>query len=225
MMPHSEPPLTLSFANSPENSVFSLRSRGKPLLSRAISLCRALCTSATKESILRWPRPAFLSLRRILVNDAICLCTHENSPPANWIQMQSVLPAEICFRLDRKLSSEACRVGRMVDAATCQLCEVVSCRGTQLQSMRYAFSFLHSVSPPVRVAGAVDDDSRQTRRLSRWALMQAISRRLCSTAIDMLADVSQSSCEVLCRVLMFACRRSSQRACAIEVHHISSVGI
>eukprot|EP00966_Prymnesium_polylepis_P047454 1098690-Prymnesium_polylepis.1 len=104
----------------------------------------------------------------------------------------------------------------MVDAATCQRCEVVSCRhGTQLQSAN-ALSFLHSVSPPIRVAGAVDDDSRQTRRLSRRALMHAISRRLCSTAINMLADVSQSSCEALCRVLMFARRRPSQRACAIE---------
>ena len=52
---------------------------------------------------------------------------------------------------------------------------------------------------------------------SASARQQLACRRTCL--------LSQSSHGALCRVLMFACRRSSQRACAIEVHNISSVGM
>ena len=116
---------------------------------------------------------------------------------------------------------------RMVTSATCHRCG--SC---QLSWTHSAFCNLHSGFCFRRrhPAGAVDDDSLPPKGSCRAersckppgggsasARQQLACRRTCL--------LSQSSHGALCRVLMFACRRSSQRACAIEVHNISSVGM
>ena len=76
---------------------------------------------------------------------AICLAPTRILRLAPGHNLQSVLRAEICFQLVRKLSSRSFSnmIVGWLTPATCHRCEVVSCRGrTQCRSLRSAFWFL-----------------------------------------------------------------------------------
>jgi hypothetical protein len=89
-----------------------------------------------------------VSIRRILVNDAICLCSHENSPPANWIRSAICVASRKLFStcsqtVFRSLSSMLGGWLMPSRASDVKLAAVVgrSCRSATAFGVENAFSF------------------------------------------------------------------------------------